>query len=430
MASVSRRVSAVAGIGSVVVNVPGSKSVANRALVCAFLAQGESRISGLPDGDDTSVIVESLQQVGRLSHVGDDVVVVRGNSAPVLPGIVDARLAGTSSRFLTAVAALIDSTTVIDGGEPLRGRPMEDLHNALLQLGADIEWMGEKGHLPIAISRAAMAGGGIEIRGDVSSQFISALMLIGPLLDGGLMLRVVGDLVSRSYVEMTAAVMRTFGATVEVSEDYIRVTEGEYRATEYRVEPDFSSAAFPLVVPVITPCSVRVPGLAKGVLQGDAALLDILRSLGCGVMIEGDDVVVETSTSSELTPIDVVMTDCSDLVPAVAVALSCVKGESRISGVGFIRQKESDRLGDLAAEMSACGASVQVDDDGLTIRGHHSTSASHVETHHDHRLAMALSLYALRNDSVELSDASVVSKSWPSYFEDMRAILTGPHQQN
>lgn len=408
--------------GPIVVNVPGSKSVANRALVCAALAEGDSRISGLPDGDDTSVIIGALTDVHRIVRDGD-AYVVRGGVTSLLPGIVDARLAGTSSRFLTAVAALINSTTVIDGGEPLRARPMGDLHDALLALGADVEWLGERGHLPVAVSRGSLAGGNISIRGDVSSQFISALMLIAPLLKGGLTIQIVGELVSRSYVEMTAAVMSSFGATVSVGSDRIVVSEGQYRSTDYRVEPDFSSAAFPLVAPILTPCSVRVPGLAKGVLQGDAALLDILRSVGCAVSVVGDDVVVESNESTTLTPLNVVMTDCSDLVPAVAVALSGIEGESNISGVGFIRNKESDRLGDLAAEMSSCGAVVSVTDDGLIITGHAPVPACSVNTHHDHRLAMALSLYALRNGEVIINDADVVSKSWPSYFEDMKAIL-------
>jgi 3-phosphoshikimate 1-carboxyvinyltransferase len=157
--------------------------------------------------------------------------------------------------------------------------------------------------------------------------------------------------------------------------------------------------------------------------------LDILRSIGCSVSISGDDVVVETTSESVLQSIDVSMTDCSDLVPAVAVALAALDGESRITGVGFIRNKESDRLGDLASEMSTCGADVHVDEDGLTIQGHRAVALSEVDTHHDHRLAMALSLFALRNEKVVVRDADVVTKSWPSYFEDMKAILTAPNQQ-
>ena len=415
-------------LGSIVVNVPGSKSVANRALVCALLAEGESRLAGVPDGDDTTVIVEALNATQRISRDGDELV-VRGDRRPSLPGIVDAKLAGTSSRFLTAVAALLGTTTVIDGDEPLRGRPMGDLHQALIDLGAHVEWLGDRDHLPVAVSHGKLRGGSISIRGDVSSQFISALMLIAPLLQGGLTLNIVGDLVSRSYVEMTAAVMRSFGVEVHVSEQEVRVPEGSYFPQDYRVEPDFSSAAFPLMTPVLTPCSVRIPGLAKGILQGDSAVLEILRSVGCSVSVLGDDIVVERSEGSQLRAIDVSMTDCSDLVPAVAVALSAVEGESRITGVGFIRHKESDRLGDLATEMVKCGASVEVDADGLTIRGESVFRSSVVKTHHDHRLAMALSLYALRGIEVVVEDADVVTKSWPSYFDDMAPILSSVNEQ-
>lgn len=417
------RVTAAVLTQPVTVFVPGSKSVANRALVCASLANGESIITGLPDGDDTSVIVESLKQLGRLQQHGDTYV-IRGSSSPQLPGIVDARLAGTSSRFLTAVAALINSTTVIDGEEPLRQRPMNDLHQSLLQLGASVQWLGEEGHLPVAVSRASFTGGEISIRGDVSSQFISALMLVAPLLQDGVTLRIVGDLVSRSYVEMTAAVMRSFGAEVVVGHDVVVVSAGAYSAREYRVEPDFSSAAFPLVAPILTPCSVRVPGLARGVLQGDAALLDILASVGCTVSVDADDVVVESTETSRLQPVQLNMTDCSDLVPAVAVALSALPGESRISGVGFIRNKESDRLGDLAHEMIACGAQVEVEPDGLVIRGHNKIAHAEVATHHDHRLAMALALFALQDQEVVIQESDVVSKSWPTYFADMVPILS------
>ena len=424
----SRRVSSAAPFGVVVVNVPGSKSVANRALVCALLAQGESRLTGVPDGDDTTVIVDALSATQRISRDGD-VLVVHGDARPSLPGIVDAKLAGTSSRFLTAVAALLGTTTVIDGDEPLRGRPMGDLHQALIELGADVEWLGERDHLPVAVSRGQLRGGSISIKGDVSSQFISALMLIAPLLQGGLTLNIVGDLVSRSYVEMTAAVMRSFGVVVHVSEQEVQVPEGSYVPQDYRVEPDFSSAAFPLMAPVLTPCSVRIPGLAKGILQGDSAVLEILQSVGCSVSVMGDDIVVERPVGSVLRAIDVSMTDCSDLVPAVAVALSAVEGESRITGVGFIRHKESDRLGDLATEMEKCGASVVVDADGLSMRGTSSFQSSMVNTHHDHRLAMALSLYALCGVEVVVDDADVVTKSWPSYFDDMAPILSSVNEQ-
>ena len=407
-----------------VVHVPGSKSVANRALVCALLADGVSVLSGVPDGDDAAVIVDVLRTMGRLQVVPGGDMHIRGGGDFALPGIVDARLAGTSSRFLTAVAALSSSSTVIDGDGPLRERPMADLHDALAGLGAVVEPLGEPGHLPVAVSRAGLTGGAVAIKGDVSSQFVSALMLVAPVLPGGLTINVRGDLVSRSYVEMTASVMRDFGAVVRVGAERIEIESGAYEAREYSVEPDFSSAAFPLVGPVLAPGRVRVPGLARGRLQGDSEILQILSAVGCTVLEDGNDIVVERSAETTCRPADLVMTDCSDLVPAVAVALSAVAGVSRISGVGFIKNKESDRLGDLAAEMRRCGAHVLADDDGLTISGITPVIGCTVDTHHDHRLAMSLALLSLVTGAVRVRDHGVVSKSWPTFFGDMQDMLS------
>ena len=164
------------------ISVPGSKSIANRALVCAMLAEGNSVIQGLPDGDDTQVLVDALLETKCLFHIDEAAVSIDGGSASRLPTIIDARLAGTTSRFVTAIAALSDATTIIDGQDALRARPMSDLHDALQSMGAEITALGEPGHLPVSVSRGALRGGEVTIRGDVSSQFISALMLIVSLL--------------------------------------------------------------------------------------------------------------------------------------------------------------------------------------------------------------------------------------------------------
>ncbi len=406
-----------------IVRVPGSKSVANRALVCAMLADGESVISGLPDGDDTAVIVNVLTEVGRLHRLTDDVVAVSGSRRGGLPGIVDAALAGTSSRFLTAVAALSDDTSIIDGGEPLRGRPMNDLHDALVSLGADIVPLGVHGYLPVSVSKGRCEGGAVTIRGDVSSQFISALMLIAPVLSRGLVIHIDGELVSRSYVEMTAAVMSSFGSTVKIDHDTISVEPTGYIAINYTVEPDYSSAAFPIAALLIRGGTLRIPSLALSKMQGDAAMADIATAMGAVIAIDGDDVVIRRDKDELLKPLVMNMQDCSDLVPAVVVACSVASGVSEISGVGFIRKKESDRLGDLSNELVKADASIRVDADGLTITGVERLVPAVFDTHHDHRLAMALSLVSLVAKSIEVNDEEVVSKSWPHYFTDMTSIL-------
>jgi 3-phosphoshikimate 1-carboxyvinyltransferase len=408
------------GLLNASISVPGSKSIANRALICALLAEGDSRITGLPDGDDTAVILDVLDQMKRLVKV-ENAVIVSGSRVVKLPGIIDAQLAGTSSRFLTAVAALGVSTSVVDGGAPLRMRPMADLHEALSFMGAHVLPLGNPGHLPVSVEAGDMHGGRLSIRGDVSSQFISALMLIGPMLDDGLIIEITGDLVSRSYVEMTASVMTDFGATVTVGISEIVIASGGYVPCEYVVEPDFSSAAFPLSALALRHGSIRIPGLMRASLQGDAEIGNILSAMGCSLSVTDGNYVLKRDGS--LSGITVNMADCSDLVPAVAVAMLFAKTQSQISGVGFIRKKESDRLGDLAHELRKIGADIEVQEDGLLIRPIQNPRPAILETHHDHRLAMAFSLLALAVPGVEISEPGVVSKSWPTYFVDMTPIL-------
>jgi len=406
-----------------VVSVPGSKSVANRALVCAMLSKDASRISGIPTGDDARVVLDVIRESGRsVTNLGDEVIIGE-TSTLKFPGIVDAVLAGTSSRFLTAVAALFDTTSIIDGEEVLRSRPMADLHNALVTMGAEVSHLGEVGHLPVSVSRGSLSGGDIHIAGNVSSQFISALMLIGPMLEDGLVVHVDGPLVSRSYVEMTASVMKSFGASVELDDSSITVKSGSYGGRDYAIEPDYSSAAFPLVAISIREGRVVIPGLAKASLQGDSEILSILQSMGLSCVLNDSDVEVSRSKSHKVLPLVMDMSDCSDLVPAVAVACCMATGESVLSGIGFIRNKESDRLGDLANELNRAGGNVIVETDGLRISGPCTWKSVVFDSHHDHRMAMALSLLSLCVPGVQVADPEVVTKSWPSFFADMAPIL-------
>ena len=421
----SVRLGGMSGLPDAVVHVPGSKSVANRALVCAALAPegAVSHVRNVPGGDDCAAMLRALVACG--SAHGDE---IRGGLFPRGADRFDAGIAGTTSRFLTAVAALSPSGIVIDGGDPLRRRPMADLHEALRHLGARVDAVdgAAPGHLPVRVSGGDLVGGSVAIRGDVSSQFISALMLVGPVMRSGLRISVSGTLVSRPYVEMTAEVMRAFGAQVEIDSDHITVHPGAYHRTDYEVEPDFSSAAFAVMSLAFSPGRVRVPRLHTAMLQGDSLVLDIARTMGMTVAFDGDDVLVEVSPGTILSPVSVNLSDASDLVPAVVVACTAIPGVSTISGVGFIRAKESDRLGDLASELNDAGASVTVTDDGLSVvGGSRLRPEGPFATHHDHRLAMAFSLPAAGGVQVDIADAEVVSKSWPTFFTDMAGLL-GP----
>lgn len=263
------------------------------------------------------------------------------------------------------------------------------------------------------------------MRGDASSQFLSALMLVAPSIPGGLTIRIVGDLVSRPYVEMTGAVMAMFGIDVEFGDDVVTVPEGRYRPATVSVEPDHSSAAFPIAAVLVGGGRVTIPRLGTARLQGDEEMLDIASSMGASVE-RGDDVTVTVPVDDDGRPvtrgIDVDMSSCSDLVPAVAVSALFARSATHISGVGFIRHKESDRLGDLADELGRAGGRIVVDVDGLTVHPS-GLGPSSFTTHDDHRLAMALSLVALSGVDVEIDDAAVVSKSWPGYFDAMAGVL-------
>jgi 3-phosphoshikimate 1-carboxyvinyltransferase len=303
---------------------------------------------------------------------------------------------------------------------------MAALHDSLSRLGARVESLGEAGCLPVRVSRGDLRGGVVELPGDVSSQFVTALMLIAPLLPDGLSIRLTSPLVSRPYVAMTAAVMSTFGASgIAVSDQTIEVAPDGYRSIDYVVEPDASSASYPLAAAAITAGDVDVPGLTTGSLQGDSAFASLLASMGCVATI-GDSGTRVRGVSS-MRGIDVDMADVSDLVPTLAAVAAFADTPTHIRGVGFIRNKESDRLGDLADGLRAIGCQTEVTNDGIVISPSvpESYRGAELATHHDHRLAMAWSLLALRVPGITLDDDSVVSKSWPDWWTVRASLVAG-----
>ncbi len=413
-----------------VVAVPGSKSIANRALVCAALAEGESRILGCAPGDDTAAMVDGLARLGipiePPTQGPDSTVTLAGTGGRLAPGplTVPTRLAGTTSRFLTAVAALGPGPYVIDGDPPLRRRPMAPLHEALRALGASVTALDAPGSLPVEVAGRA-EGGRVAMRGDVSSQYVTALMLVAPLLRHGLDLELTTELVSRPYVEITAAVMAAFGHEgVRIDPVRVRVEPGAYRPAHYRVEPDASSASYPLAVAAVAGGSVTVPGLGGRPLQGDARFADLLGEMGCTVERDERGVRVSRSVAVPLRGLDADLADVSDLVPTVAAVAALATTSSRIRGVGFIRGKESDRLGDLAHELRTLGARVDETEDGLEIHPA-ALHGGRVATHHDHRLAMAFGVIGAIVPGVEVEDPGVVSKSWPEFWRVLDGLVGG-----
>jgi 3-phosphoshikimate 1-carboxyvinyltransferase len=413
----TRRITPLRGPLDADVVVPGSKSIANRALVCATLARGTSVLRYVPDGDDTAAMFDCLAALGVSAAFDDGVAAIDGLRArlPVGPVVLPTRLAGTTSRFVTAMAALGQGPFVIDGAAPLRARPMAALHDALGVLGVGVRPLGEPGHLPVEIS-GPPRGWRVALPGDVSSQFVSALMLAAPYFPNGVRLDLTSPLVSRPYVEMTARVMGAFGMpAVEVRSEEIEVLPGSYRAVDYTIEPDASSAGYPLAAAAICGGRVRVLGLSADSIQGDAQFADLLGRMGAEVAFDAEGVSVRGG--GPLRGVEVDMSSCSDLVPTLAVVAAFAESPTIIHGVGFIRAKESDRIGDLCSELRRAGVHATPLRDGLTIvPGFPVAQPATLDTHGDHRLAMAFAVLGLAIEGIAVNDPGVVSKSWPGFW--------------
>lgn len=411
------------------VAVPASKSIANRALICAALADGDSVLQGIAPGDDTVAMVECLGRLGvavdlHTSRSGQSTGTVVGCGGRFPDGPIDlhTNLAGTTSRFITALAALGPGPYTIDGAPPLRARPMAPLHDSLVALGASLDAGEQWGQLPVTVAGPLRGADAIVMPGDVSSQYVTALMLIAPYINNGIRLGLSTELVSRPYVEITRAVMAAFGAdAVEISERRIHVGAGGYSPTEFHVEPDASSASYPLAAAAMAGGAVSVKGMGSTSLQGDAKFVDVLVEMGCTATVGPTDTVVLRRPDQPLRGIDIDMADISDLVPTLAVVATQAITPTRITGVGFIRAKESDRLGDLAAELRLTGADITVEDDGLYIKPA-PLHGARLATHHDHRLAMSFGILGLVVDGIEIADPDVVTKSWPDFWAALDAI--------
>lgn len=401
------------------VRLPGSKSLTNRALVVAAVAEGTSTLVGGLVADDTSAMVDAVRAIGAGVDAGRDAWTVRGiaGAAARRDVVIHAHQAGTVARFLPPVVAAVGGSAVVDADPQMRSRPMAPLLAALRRLGATVEERGEPGHLPILV-RGPLTSGTTELPGDVSSQFLSGLLLAGPLLAGGIEIRLTTPLVSRPYAAMTVAVLDSFGAHADVGVDRCTVQPGGLRATEFTVEPDASAASYFLAAAAITGGRVTVPGLGRESVQGDVAFADVLEKMGASVSIDAGSIEVR---GGDLHGVDVDLADLSDTVPTFAVVAAFADSPSRVRGVGFVRGKESDRIGAVVHELRRCGVDADEEADGFVVR----PSAMHgatVDPHGDHRLAMAFALAGLRVPGIDIDDPGCVAKTFPEYFNVLEGL--------
>jgi len=417
-----RRVSPIAGALDLDVQLPGSKSLTNRALIVAALADGESTLHGVGLSDDTRAMIGALELLGIACAIDGTTVTVagRGGVLQTPAAELDANQSGTSARFLLPLLAIAKGGT-LTGHEQMRGRPMGELAQALRDLGAPVD----SNSLPMTVS-GGLAGREVSIGADVSSQFISGLLLAAPAFPNGLDLTLVGTPVSQPYIDMTVAVMRSFGAMVDAHPNRIAVEGSGYTGTEYRIEPDASTATYPLAAAAIVGGRVRVRGLGSSSTQGDVEFAErVLAPMGATVFVEPDS--IEVRGSGILSPITVDLGDMSDTAPTFAALAAKASGTSSVTGIGFIRTtKESDRVQACVDELQRLGVNASVDEDGFTVvGGPHSPAA--VDTYEDHRMAMSMALIGLTGDSVTVNDPGCVAKTFPGFWDfldDLRESAT------
>lgn len=402
---------------------PGSKSLTNRALVVAALAEGTSHLTGVLDSRDTQVMLEALRRLGfAVAHdAGRHTVTIEGaaGAIPAERADLDLENSGTSIRFLTALCTLGRGRYRLDGNARMRERPIGELVAALQQLGADVRCECDNECPPVAVAAGGLPGGTARVGGNISSQYLSALLMAAPAAAAPVTVEVAGGLVSEPYVAMTLAVMQAFGGSCDTATPgTYRLAPERYRGREYAIEPDASAASYFFAAAAVTGGEVTVLGLSRRALQGDVAFVDALERMGCTIRADESGI---TLRGGPLRGIDIDMNAISDTAQTLAAVAPFAAGPTRIRNVAHVRHKETDRLSALATELRRIGQQVEEHPDGLTIHPAPIRPAT-IATYDDHRMAMAFALAGLRVPGVTITDPACVSKSWPQYFDALRVL--------
>lgn len=409
------------------IQLPGSKSMSNRLLLLSSLARGPTEVRNLLNSDDTQYMTAALESLGTgltFSEEGTECL-VESRGGPFATGRADLFLgnAGTAIRPLCAALCLGEGEYTLTGEPRMLERPIAHLVEALRQLGADIRYGGAEGYPPLRIRASGLRGGSVSIRGNVSSQYLTALLLASPLAQDAMAIEIVGDLVSKPYIDMTVDVMRRFG--VAVQNDHYRafhVAGGQtYRSPGVAlVEGDASSASYFMSAGAIRGGTVRVTGVGSDSIQGDIQHADVLERMGA-VVRRGPD-YIEVSRG-ELRGLDLDLNHIPDAAMTVAVTALFAEGRTVIRNIGNWRVKETDRLAAMAAELRKVGAGVVEGPDYLEIDPPGGIRPAEIATYNDHRMAMSFSLASLGGAEITILDPGCVSKTFPDYFDNFRAIV-------
>lgn len=400
-----------------VIKAPPSKSYSHRAFIIASLAKGESLINYPLYSEDTMASLKACQAFGSQAEINDNFCKVQGTGGNLKTpeDVLNLENSGTTLRILTTMASLAPGCTVLTGDYSLRERPMQKLLDSLKNLGVNAYSTRDNGLPPIVIKNG-FKGGATEISGHVSSQYISSILISAPYAESPVEVQVVGEFVSKPYVDMTLNIMEKFNVHVEQeTPNHFYVENQTYIARDYTVEGDYSSASYIVAAAAILEGEVTIKNLFKNSKQGDKVILDIVDQMGASVKQKDENVTIKGS--GELQGLDINLENSPDLLPTVAALASVSNGKTHIKGVEHARYKETDRVHTMAKELSKLGVRLTEEPDGLIIHG--GARGGVVESHSDHRLVMALSLVGLKVGNVLIKNAHVYQVSFPDFHQLM-----------
>ncbi|MBM2826060.1 MAG: 3-phosphoshikimate 1-carboxyvinyltransferase [Dehalococcoidia bacterium] len=411
-----------------VIELPGSKSYSNRALLIAALAEGRSEITHALFSDDTHYMRGALEALGIRVEAEESAqrftVEGQGGNFSVTTAELFTGNAGTAARFLTAAVAVGRGTYIVDGSERMRQRPIQPLLDGLQQLGVDAHARFDNGCPPVIVRAKGIPGGRARVRGDISSQYISALLMAAPYAERDVEIEIEGELVSAPYIGMTLGIMADFGVRVErVGDDRFRVPSGQvYRGRTYAVEPDASSASYFFAAAAVTMGSVRVPRLGSGSAQGDLGLLEVLERMGCKVIREEN--AIEVEGPRRLRAVEADFTQMGDVATTLMAIAPFADGPVTVRGIAQTHYEESDRPVAAATELRRMGIRVDETWDSLTIYPGIPQPAL-IQTYDDHRIAMSFAITGLLVPGIAIANPACVAKTFPEFF-DALAVVTTP----
>lgn len=406
--------------GHILVSVPGSKSITNRALLLSVLAKGTSTLTGIQRSEDSAHFLECVKALGySVADVDATTVRITGSvSVPNQRAEIYVGSAGTAARFLTAMLGVSPGTYRLNASEQMTRRPMLPLLESLQSLGASVVWHGEKGHFPFTVSGDRVTGSRVSVNIDVSSQFLSAL-LISAVKFNGLAVDVTGTH-GMAYIDMTLAMMRSFGVTAKQTPSGYFIPAQRYIAQEYEVEPDLSAACYFYALAALTGVSVTVKGVRSHSLQGDKAFLSVLSDMGARIEQRAEGICV-TGTGT-LSGVDVDMSAFSDQALTLAAIAPYASSPTTIRGIAHIRNQECDRIHAIVTELARLGGKAEAGEDFVRIYPS-SLHGGEVETYGDHRVAMSFALAGLKTKGVVIKNAECCKKTFASYFDVLEEAL-------